>query len=66
MTDLKSLLCLQGRWLFSRLLRFDIMLLAIVMTITTIGFITLFRRVTVFRGEFLDKSEISQWRRWSC
>ncbi len=42
MTDLKSLLCLQGRWLFSRLLRFDIMLLAIVMTITTIGFITLF------------------------
>lgn len=42
MTEIKRLMGLQGRWFFSRLLRFDIMLLAIVMTITTIGFITLF------------------------
>lgn len=39
--SLRSLeLC--GRYLLARLLRFDLMLLAIVMTITTIGFITLF------------------------
>ena len=36
----RSALC--GRWLLSRFLRVDLMLLAIVVTITTVGFIALF------------------------
>ena len=40
--EFSRLSALSGRWLLSRILRFDLMLLAIVMCLITIGFITLF------------------------
>ena len=40
--ELERMLRIAGGWLISRILRLDLMLLAIVMCLVTVGFITLF------------------------
>ena len=60
--ELGRFLHVSGRFVLSRLMRIDLMLLAIVMTITTIGFITLFPRATVSRGALKDRFATSSWR----
>lgn len=40
--EIQRLFRLGGRWLLSRMLRFDLMLLTLVMSLVTIGFVTLF------------------------
>ena len=50
------------RYVLGRLIRCDLMLVSLVMTLSTIGFITLFRRATAFRGASRTSCATSSWR----
>ena len=54
------------RYLATRLLRIDLMLLALVVTLTTIGFIALFSAATASRGASRDRFATSPSQASSC